>query len=70
MIDPRKSSKLDAEGSRRQEDKESDGVDSEDDDPRLSSRKDGSKTGTVNTRNKNIRTGTVGREDDDSDFDL
>lgn len=68
MIDPTKASKADAESSRRQQTEDSD-LDSADDVP---SRPQGGRgTGTVNARTqKNIRTGTVGRDSDDSDFDL
>lgn len=68
MIDPTKVSKADAESSRRQQQEDSD-LDSDDDVP--SRAQGGRGTGTVNARTqKNIRTGTVGRDSDDSDFDL
>lgn len=61
MIDPRKASKLDAESSRRSA--PSDELDDSDDEE--------SGTGMVNrSRSKNIRTGKLGRDSDDSDFDL
>lgn len=61
MLDPRKASKLDAEASRvpTRSDEQDDSEDER------------SGTGMVNgSRSKNIRTGKIGQDSDDSDFDL
>jgi hypothetical protein len=66
IIDPRKASKVGAEAARRQ----AAGSDLDSDDDQSAARP-GSTTGT-NGRggSKNIRTGTVGQDTDDSDFDI
>ena len=66
MIDPRKASKIDAETARRQG---PDGSDLDSDDQSAARPRT---TGTVNGggRSKSIRTGTMGRDSDDSDFDI
>ncbi|KAF8321671.1 thioredoxin-like protein [Clavulina sp. PMI_390] len=77
MIDPRKASKVEAENARQQsratQQEESD-IDDSDDDGKATGA--GRGTGTVNGgagghgSKRTIRTGTHGRDDDDSDFDL
>jgi len=66
MIDPRKASKVDTEA------RSCDGSDLDSGDDQSAARRRGRTRGTVNSSDamKNIRTGTGGRDSDDSDFDL